>query len=237
LLASLHNHTNSDPNDPIRYSDKELIDHAHEKNFQILAITCHGKWIGSLDLIAYAKSKNILLLPGVEISIRNRHIVILNATQEAEKIRNFKELKEYKKSHPESFIIAAHPYFPGLNMINDMIEKNISCFDGIEFSWWHSDLIDFNKKGERLAKKNNLPFIGTSDTHNMKNFGITYCEIETSILSTENIFEALRENKLKNISKTLKTWQMFLMPFIAIRDKLWLTKETWKKFARTKLKR
>ena len=161
----------------------------------------------------------------------------MNATKEAEKIHNFKELKIYKKSHPESFIIAAHPYFPGLNMINDLIGKNIDCFDGVEFSWWHSALLDFNKKGEQLAIKNDIPFIGTSDTHNLKYFGITYCEIDTTILSIENIFEALRENKFKNSSKTLKTWQMFLMPFIAIRDKLWLTKETCKKFARTKLKR
>lgn len=230
--ASLHNHTSSDPNDPIRYSDRELIDHAHEKGFKILSITCHNKWIGGPELNKYAKSKGILLIPGIEISIRNRHVVILNATPESEKIRAFDQLRKYKKNHPECFIITAHPYFPGLNMINDIISKNIDCFDGIEFSWWYSPVINFNKKASLLAREKNLPFIGTSDTHRLKIFGITHCEIQTATLSTENIFEALRQSKFKNISIPLKTWRLPTMLFITIRDKLWFAKETIKRFFR-----
>jgi len=229
IKASFHNHTSSDPHDPIRYSDKELIDHAHKKGFEILAITCHNKWMGSQDLIKYAKTKGIILIPGIEISIKNRHVVILNATSESEKIRNFDDLRKYKKTHKECFIISAHPYFPGLNMIKDLISKNTDCFDGIEFSWWYSPLIDFNKKGLRLAQEKKLPFIGTSDTHRLKTFGITYCDLEIKEHSIENIFEALRNNRFKNISIPLKTWQLLAMPFISARDNLWFAKESLKR--------
>lgn len=186
--------------------------------------------MGGSDLIEYAKSKGILLISGIEISIRNRHIVILNATPESEKIHNFNQLKKYKKEHPECFIITAHPYFPGLNLINDLIAKNIDCFDGIELSWWYSPIINFNKKALKLSREKNLPFIGTSDTHRLKTFGITHCEIQTATLSTENVFESLRQKRFKNISTPLKTWQLPAMPFIALRDKLWFAKEMIRKF-------
>lgn len=237
LKASFHNHTNSEKKDPVRYSERELIDHAAQKGFKILAITCHNQWTHSKELAAYAKEKGILLIPGTEQSIRMRHILILNAQKEAEKIRTFEALRKYKIAHPESFIIAAHPYFPGPNMFHDLIEKNIDCFDGIEFSWWYSKLINLNKRGGKLSEKCNLPFIGNSDTHIIGWFGKTHCEVEIDRLSTESVLEALRKGHFRNITKPIHTWEMlFLMPFIVIRDKLWLLKETVEKFAQKLLK-
>lgn len=159
-----------------------------------------------------------------------RHILILNATKEAEKIRTFKALRKYKKAHPESLIMANHPYFPGPNMFHDLFKKNIDCFDAIELSWWYSKLINLNRRGKRLAKKHKLPFIGTSDTHHLRWFEKTYCEINTPELTKKSILEALKKGQFKNITKPVPTWEMLLlMPFIVVRDKTWLLKEKLKK--------
>ena len=228
--AGLHNHTNSEKKDPVRYSEKELIDFAAEKGFKILAITCHNQFIFNKNLEDYAKEKGILLIPGTEQSIWTRHIVILNAKEEAAKVRSFETLKKYKEKHPESFIIAAHPYFPGFNMFFDKIKKHLTCFDGIELSWWYSKFINFNRRGKNLAKKHSLPFIGTSDTHNLPWLEKTWCEIEASELTIESVFEALKKGNFTNHTKPVPTWEMLiLMPLIVIRDKLWLLKETIKK--------
>lgn len=227
--ASLHNHTNSDPQDPIRYSDKELIDHAAKEGFKILAITCHNKWIGSKELIDYAEKKGVLLIPGVEKTIQRRHISILNCTEEAEKIHTFKALKEYKQKHPDCFIIANHPYFPGFNMFKDMLKRHVDCLDAVEFSWWYSKWLDFNKRGKKLSQKHTLPFIGTSDTHHIKWFGITHCEINTEKLEAKEIIKALHEHKFRNTTEPISILRMFLMPFVALRDKSWLLKEKLKK--------
>jgi len=226
-LSSLHNHTNSDPNDPIRYSNEDLIDHAAKEGVKVLAITCHNKWIGSEKLTAYAREKGILLINGIEKSITpTRHVVILNATKSAENLNTFDDLRKYRKEHPDCFVISAHTYFPGLNMFQDLIEKNIDCFDGIEFSWWYSKLINFNKRGEKLAQKYNLPFIGTSDTHVLSNFGKTHCEIFAEKLEIKAILKALKERNIKNLTKPIPTWEMLIMmPLIVIRDKTWLLKE------------
>lgn len=228
FLASFHNHTSSDPRDPITYSDKDLIDHAAKEGMKILAITCHNRWIGSEKLINYARQKGILLLRGTEQEVTpTRHVVILNAEKSAENIRTFEELRKYKKEHPGCFILSAHTYFPGFNMFHDLITKNMDCFDGIELSWWYSEFINFNKRGQALAKKYNLPFIGTSDTHSLKNFGKTHCEIEAEKLESKSVIKALKQGKIENITSPIPTWKMLiLMPLIVIRDKTWLLKET-----------
>ncbi len=218
IKASFHNHTSSDPNDPIRYSNEDLIDRAAEQGFGILSITCHNKFVFSEKLRSYAQEKNILLIPGIEISIRNRHVLILGATQETEKIHSFKYLRKYRNEHPECFIMANHPYFPGLNMFHDLVLKNIDCFDAVELSWWYSRLLNFNRR----AKKLNLPMVGTSDTHFMKFHGITHCEIETAGKNQKAIFASIRARKFRNVTRPISIWLMMLMPFIAIRDKTWL---------------
>jgi len=228
LRASLHNHTSSDRTDPIPYSNKELIDHAAKQGFRILAITCHNKWVGSKKLIDYAKSKGILLIPGTEQSIKMRHIIILNSTPQAEKIHTFEALRKYKKDHPNCFIIAAHPFFLGPNTWHNLIGKNIDCFDGIELSWWYSKFFNLNKRGKALAKKHHLPFIGTSDTHNIKWHGITHCEIAAKESSIEAVFKALKKGRFRNITKPVSIWQMLLMPLIGLRDKAWFIKERLK---------
>ncbi len=226
MLASLHNHTGSDPIDPIPYSEEDFIDHAAKDGFKIVAITCHNKHVVTKKLIKYAKEKGILLIPGIEKSIKRRHIVILNSTRESEDIKTFADLKKYKENHPECFIFPAHPYFPSLNIFKDEIEPNIDCFDGIELSWWYSKLINFNKKGEKLAKKYDLPFIGTSDTHFLHLHGKTYCQIDAKELSTKSVLEALRKGDFKNITKPIPIWRMTLIPFIILKDKAWLLKKS-----------
>jgi len=232
MLASLHNHTSADPIDPIQYSDKDLIDHAKKDGFKILAITCHNKTTVTKEAIAYAKEQGLLLIPGVEQTIEHRHIVILNAAKEADTVKTFKSLREYKGKHPECFIFAAHPYFPSPNFFHDKIEPNIDCIDGLELSWWYSKLIDFNKKGRRIAKKHNLPFIGTSDTHSIHLHGKTYCQISATSLTLEAVIEALRKGNFKNFTKPISTWQMAMTPLIVLKDKAWLIKQTLLKLFR-----
>ncbi|MBU1018455.1 MAG: PHP-associated domain-containing protein [Patescibacteria group bacterium] len=155
----------------------------------------------------------------------------MNAKPEAEKIRTFPALRKYREKNPDCFTIIAHPYFPGIAMFYDIIRRNMNCFDGVELSWWYSKLINFNRRGKTLANHEKLPFIGTSDTHNLKWFGITHCEITSPKLEAKEILSSLHKNKLKNTSTPIPTWEMlFLMPLIIIRDKLWLLKETIKKF-------
>ena len=72
LKADLHLHCNKDPDDPINFSPKQLIDHAATLKFEVLAITCHNRQYYNKEIASYAKTKGIILIPGVEVLLQIR---------------------------------------------------------------------------------------------------------------------------------------------------------------------
>src|SRR5512139_2457420 len=78
LKADLHLHTAEDPLDRIRYTAKELISKAADEGFDVLSITNHHRVTFNPELFSYARERGILLIPGVEITIRRRHVLVLN---------------------------------------------------------------------------------------------------------------------------------------------------------------
>lgn len=210
LKVQLHVHTKQDPVDNIKHTEKQKIDHAAKLGYDVMAITCHNVLIFNEDLKKYAEQKRILLIPAIEKSVEKRHVLILNADVEAQKIQTFNDLKLYKKNNPDCFMIAAHPYYPGWISLHDKLEKNIEVFDGIEYSWYHSKRINkYNRKAVEVAEKHDLPIIGTSDNHLLRYFDHTYSIVEAKDKSIEALFQALKEKNVTFVSHDLTPWKMF----------------------------
>lgn len=220
LKANFHFHTSEDKRHRISYSLREGIDYASTLGFEVLAPTCHQKAIWTPEHAEYAASKNILLIPGIELYMREqekdtpKHVLLLNALQETESMRTFNELEKYKKTHPEIFIIASHPYFYGNFSVKNLLEKHINLFDGIEHSWFYSKMFNRNKKGEEIAKKYNLPFIATSDTHFFKHMDKDYMVIEADEKTPQAIFAALKQHKFQNVTSPKKFFRGMVIPFL-----------------------
>ena len=53
-----------------------IVDTAIEKNLNIISITDHNEIQNSHTAIEYAKEKNILVLPGIEISTTQGHLLV-----------------------------------------------------------------------------------------------------------------------------------------------------------------
>ena len=92
VKAALHLHINLDPEDNIDYDGFQAIDKAHQLGINLIAFTCHNKFIDPTPYQAYAQEKAILLLPGIEKTIQNKHVLILNATKTTEQIQTFTDL-------------------------------------------------------------------------------------------------------------------------------------------------
>ncbi len=210
LKANLHFHTGDDTEDPIQYTFHEGIDRAASLGFEIMGLTCHNQFIDSPDYAAYAEKRGILLIPGIEKTIEKRHVVILNANKQAERINTFIELQNYKKIYPDIFIIAPHPYFYGNFSLKEKLEQHLHLFDAIEHSWFYSKIFNRNTLGEFIAKKHNLPFIATSDTHILEILGRSYALIDSKTKTVPAIFQALRENKYRNVTAPLKTFDKMI---------------------------
>ncbi|HBC85813.1 MAG TPA: hypothetical protein DCZ94_02540 [Lentisphaeria bacterium] len=205
LKADFHIHTNEDKRDLITYCAKDIIDFASEKKFKVLALTNHDIFTYTPELVEYAGAKGILLVPGIEATIEGKHVVILNPQQDVESVKTFEALKEYRKKHPEIFVIAPHPYYPHLRKysLQSLLLKNIDLFDGIEYCHYYTRVFDrFNTMAKKVAARYGKPLVGTSDSHHLFQLDKTYSMVDSE-KNIDSIISALKNNKVKIVSRPL----------------------------------
>ena len=204
LKADLHLHTADDPLDRIKYTAKELISKAADQDFDVLSITNHHHRTFNLDLFHYAQERNILLIPGVELTIRRRHVLVLNPPPY--KIRSdFSSLANLRR--PETLIIAPHPYFPGSYSLNGYLLEHLHLFDALEYCHFYLPRVDFNQKAVEVSRSFNFPLIGNSDAHFLVQLGTTFSLIYAE-KNLESIFAAIRAHKVEVVTRPLKPMEM-----------------------------
>lgn len=202
LKSDLHLHTNQDSLEKqIKYSPKQLINYMSKLNFKVISITHHQKIYYNQDLKNYAKRKNILLIPGTELEIKGKHVLIYNIKKEyLTKIKNFNDLEKIKNQN--TIIAAPHPFFIKPTCLKSKLLKYIDFFDAIEFSHFYTSYLNLNKKAVKIAKKYNKTIIGNSDAHHLKQINLTYSLIDSK-KNIDSLLEAIRKNKIKLITKPL----------------------------------
>lgn len=207
LKVDLHLHTAEDPLDLVRYTAKELISKAADDEFDVIAITNHHRMTYNQDLSFYAQERGILLIPGIEMTIQRRHVLVLNPPPH-KMCSDFYSLSKLRR--PETLIIAPHPYFPGTYSLNGYLMKHLNLFDALEYCHFYSPMINFNQKAVEVSRSFGFPLIGNSDAHFLSQLGTTYSLIDAE-KNLEAIFAAIRQNKIKINSRPLKTLEMGLI--------------------------
>ncbi|MBP7898470.1 hypothetical protein KAZ92_00780, partial [Candidatus Gracilibacteria bacterium] len=194
LKVQFHVHTSEDPVDHPKHTPEQMLDFAAEKKYDVVAMTHHDSFFFNDEIKAYAEKLGILLVPGIEKTVARRHVLIINATKDAENIHTFYDLCKYRKSHPDCLVIAAHPYYPRGFCLQEKLLENINLFDAIEDSWFHTEKLNmFNKRAEKIAKLHKKAFIGTSDNHILQYFDQNY-----SLVHAEKNWKSIREAILAN---------------------------------------
>jgi predicted metal-dependent phosphoesterase TrpH len=168
------------------------------------------------DLFSYAKERDILLIPGMEMTIQRRHVLVLipSVHKPCPDIPSLSKLRR-----PETLIIAPHPYFPGTTSLNGYLLKHLNLFDALEYSHFYSQMINFNQKAGEISQSFGLPLVGTSDAHFLSQLGSTYSLIHAE-KNLEAIFAGIRQNMVKVISRPLKPLEMGLIATRLFRMKL-----------------
>jgi predicted metal-dependent phosphoesterase TrpH len=204
LKADLHLHTAEDPLDSIRYTAKEIIAKAAEEGFDVLSITNHHVTTFHPELSSYAQERGILLIPGVEVSIRRRHVLVLNPPP-GKTCSEFSHLSKLRR--PETLIVAPHPYFPATYSLNGHLLKHRSLFDALEYCHFYSPRINFNQKAIAVCQSYGFPLIGNSDAHFLSQFGTTYSLIHAE-KNLESVFKAIREHRVAVVTRPLTPFEM-----------------------------
>jgi hypothetical protein len=204
LKTDLHLHTADDPLDHIRYTSRELISKAADEGFDVISITNHHKMTFNQDLLSYARDRGILLIPGVEMTIQRRHVLVLNPPPH-KTCSDFYSLSKLRR--PETLIIAPHPYFPGTYSLNGYLMKHLDLFDALEYCHFYSPMINFNQRAVEVCRSMGFPLIGNSDAHFLSQLGTTYSLIYAE-KNLEAIFTAIRRDEVQVITRPLKPLEM-----------------------------
>jgi predicted metal-dependent phosphoesterase TrpH len=204
LKTDLHLHTAEDPLDRVRYTAKELILRAFEEGFDVLSITNHQYMTFDQELFFYAQERGILLIPGIEIAIQKRHVLLLNPPSD-KTFPDFSSLLKMRR--PETLIIAPHPYFPGIHSLNGYLLKHLKVFDALEYCHFYTPGINFNQKAIDISQSYGFPLIGNSDAHFLSQLGTTYSLIYAE-KNLDSVLTAIRENEIEIITRPLSPLEM-----------------------------
>jgi len=206
LKIDFHTHTREDRKDFILYTARELIDAAAARGFDALAITNHDTFLFTAELERYAEGKGILLIPGIEITADGCHVVIINPRFSPDP-RGYKLTDLRRLRHEDSLVIAPHPFFHLFRSLKDKLFPLLDLIDAIEFNCYHNSLLNLNKKGVRAAREHGKPLVGNSDSHKLKQFGMTYTLVESE-KNIPAIVQAVKAGRCEVKTRPMSAWTM-----------------------------
>jgi predicted metal-dependent phosphoesterase TrpH len=196
LKVDLHLHTADDPVDRIPYSSTALIDRAAALGFDALAITLHDHQLDDRRLTAYAQERGILLIPGIERTVRGRHVLLINFSARAvERVRSLDDLAALRASEP-GLVIAPHPFFPGTTCLGTTLDDYAGVFDAVEWTYFWTPAVNFNARAARWAARHGKTLVGNSDLHDIRPLGRTYSLVDAP-RDAEAICQAVRAGELR----------------------------------------
>lgn len=218
LKADFHTHTSDDPWDGIGHSAEMLIDAAARKALDVLAITCHGACVFNGYLSAYARRRGLLLIPGMEAFIEQKHVLILNPDTEQARARTFEELRLLGRR--DAAFVAPHPFFPSKVCLHRRLGENIDLFDAIEYTSFYLPGMNFNRAAMRAARRYGLPMVGCSDTHALPYQDSTFTWVDADP-SIESVIGAIRKGKVSVETRPRPVPHMANVFMNSVRDAVW----------------
>lgn len=196
MLIEIHTHSTYSHGSKVYYdgvnSPEEILKEAKKKSLRAIAITDHDAIEGCLEALKLQKKYNILVLPGLEVSTRQGHVLALGVEELIPKGLSIWETID--RIHQQGGLaVATHPFDIRREGCKDLARY---C-DAVEvFNSMNLDRIS-NKWAENLAREYNLPVTAGSDAHYKKMLGSGAVEISSDIDSVDGILKAIRNRKLK----------------------------------------
>ena len=186
LKIDLHVHTIYSPDSLIR--PQEVAYYGNKRGLDGVAVTDHDRLDGALRM---SKEKDFLILPGMEITSSDGHILALNIQEPVPRGLTAKETID--KIHDAGGItIACHP---GAMFKGSLGNHTTSMFDAVEVI--NSSAIPFRysiKRAEQIASRLKRARVAGSDAHYGPEIGCAYTLFDTEP-NADDIVEALRRSQ------------------------------------------
>jgi predicted metal-dependent phosphoesterase TrpH len=176
---------------------KEVVKHS-EKHMDAIAITDHNTFRG------YKKAKqmkpNIILVPGIEISTDNGHLMCFGIEELKFKIREniFDVIDRVHSSG--GVTVVSHPFRPLKRHVHNFnVFKKIDAIEIIN----GNTLPKYNLRAFEVSKQYKKPRTAGSDAHRLKDIGSFSCTLKGH--SSDDVLKAIKKNRLE-LPKNNTTW-------------------------------
>ncbi len=173
-------------------SPKEIIKNLKKRGLHGMSITDHNTIYGSLKAIKIAP-KDFLVIPGIEISTLDGHLIALNIKETVEKKLTIEETVD------KVIDLGGIPIVPHLyrNMSGIKKENLLKISDKIPAIEVYNSCStpQTNLKTAKIAKKLKLGGTGGSDAHEPEYVGLGYTTINTNDLKIDSILSEINKHK------------------------------------------
>jgi hypothetical protein len=160
---------------------KKAVSIAEEKGLDVIALINHD-----IKPKKFKGTKKVKVIPGVEVSTKEGHLLVINTTQEFRK--GIKAQEVIDKARNDALIIIPHPFDFFRKGIGGSI-KELNNYHAIELNA-RCLFQRINKKTRAFAKKNKIPLIAGSDAHFPGEIGNAY-----TIVNAQTIKQAIKKIK------------------------------------------
>ena len=194
LKIDLHVHTHYSYDSLI--TPEELVCYARKHGLDAVAITDHDRIDGALKI---AKETDFPIIPGIEVSSLNGHVVGLNLQEPIPRKLSVSETVD--KIHGKGGLaVACHP----VAFMKGSVGKNANArFDAVEVI--NASAIPFGysvKYGEKIASSLGIARVAGSDAHYGPEIGCAYTIIDAE-LNVEGIIKAIKRRLCQPFGKPI----------------------------------
>ncbi len=196
LRIDLHLHTNYSRD--AKTTPEEAVQYAKERQLDGIAVTDHDAVQGARRL---AKEKDLLVIPGIEVSSRHGHILGLNITEPIPPRLNITETVERIRLLGGLAVIA-HPSVVIKTGLGTRIDS-ASGIDAVEVI--NASALPFSLStylSRRLALRLWLQETGGSDSHYPDEIGSAYTIIDADP-NRDDVIEAIRKGRTEPVGKPI----------------------------------
>jgi len=191
-MLKLDLHIHSQYSEDATGSPKDIIKILQKKGLQGMAIADHNTVEGGLKALK-VKPKEFIVIPGVEISTKDGHMLALNVTENIKRHLSVEETVE-KIIDAGGLPVVPH-LFRNMSGIKKEKLRNIRTKISTIEVFNSCSLPQTNLKTAKIAKEYGLGGTGGSDAHDPIYAGYAYTTVDTTDMNIDSILSEINKKK------------------------------------------
>ena len=198
-MYKMDSHIHSEYSPDSKSKLKDIFKVAKSRNIDIIAISDHNTVDGSKEARRLTKKDDLLVIPSIEISSIEGHILGFGCEEKID--RDLPAAETIDLIHDQSALaIIPHPYcFYRHGLLCKADYKDLKI-DAIETKNARFMVGYCNNKAKNLSKTENLPSLGASDAHYFKFVGDCYSKIDCE-KDIDSVLKSIKKGKVEAFGK------------------------------------